>query len=99
MSTQQFSYDIVESPYGPKLAVEFDYDPDIISALKRLSWSRTQTIGRVLRPSGGRQARIVDVIDRGRFFQEAYEDRQQTVTDYYELEDSPTTETPLRAVA
>jgi hypothetical protein len=41
MSTQQFSYDTVESPYGPKLAVEFDYDPGIVSALKRLSWSRT----------------------------------------------------------
>ena len=37
MSIQQFSYDVIESPYGPKLAVEFDYDPDIISALKRLS--------------------------------------------------------------
>lgn len=41
MSTQQFSYDRVESPYGPKLAVQFDYDAAIVDALKRLSWSNT----------------------------------------------------------
>ena len=41
MRIQQFSYDVIESPYGPKLAVEFDYDSSIISALKRLSWSQT----------------------------------------------------------
>lgn len=41
MSVQQFNYDLVESPYGPKLAVQFDYDAAVIGALKRLSWSGT----------------------------------------------------------
>jgi superfamily II DNA or RNA helicase len=59
-----------------------------------------QTIGRALRPSGNREAMIVDVADRGRFFREAYEDRQNAVTDYYGLKESPTIETtPIRAVA
>ena len=74
-------------------------DAVVLAHGQRSDIETIQTIGRILRPSGGRQARVVDAIDRGRFFQEAYEDRQQTVTDYYELEDSPTTETPLRAVA
>ena len=74
-------------------------DAVVLAHGQRSDIETIQTIGRVLRPSGGRQARVVDIIDRGRFFREAYEDRQQTVTNYYELEESPTTETPLRAVA
>src|SRR5699024_9755787 len=73
-------------------------DAVILAHGQRSDIETIQTIGRVLRPSGGREARVVDVIDRGRFFQEAYEDRQQTMKDYYELEDSPSTETPRRAV-
>lgn len=59
-----------------------------------------QTIGRALRPSGRQDAMIVDVADRGRFFREAYEDRQKAVTDYYGLDELPTVETtPVRAIA
>jgi superfamily II DNA or RNA helicase len=59
-----------------------------------------QTVGRALRPSGEREAMIVDVADRGQFFGEAYQDRRDAVTDYYGLEESPTVETtPVRAVA
>lgn len=40
-STQQFQFDTVESPYGPKLAVQFSYSKDVVAAIKRLNWSRT----------------------------------------------------------
>lgn len=73
-------------------------DAVILAHGQRSDIETIQTIGRVLRPNDSREARVVDVIDRGRFFQEAYEDRQQTMKDYYELEDSPSTETPRQAV-
>lgn len=42
-----------------------------------------QTIGRALRPSNGDTAKIVDVKDRGRYFNDAFKKRQATMRDYY----------------
>jgi superfamily II DNA or RNA helicase len=37
----QFSYDVVDHEYGDKLLVQFDYDPDLVSAMKTLPWEET----------------------------------------------------------
>lgn len=42
-----------------------------------------QTIGRALRPSDIDHAQIVDVKDRGMYFNDAFKVRQQTMRDYY----------------
>lgn len=52
-----------------------------------------QTIGRALRPSGDKQPRIVDIADRGNYFGEAHSTRQQTIAEYYDLDQPLTTET------
>ena len=81
-----------------------DLDEDKIDAVvlahgRRSDIETIQTIGRVLRPSGGAEARVVDVADSGRYFEAAFRDRQKTVKDYYELDQPPRAGTPQRAVA
>ncbi len=58
-----------------------------------------QTIGRALRPSGEKQPRIVDIADRGNYFEDAYRVRQQTIAEYYDLNEPLDTDTaPVQAV-
>ena len=58
-------------------------DAVVLAHGRRSDIETIQTIGRVLRPSGGAEAQVVDVADSGRFFGAAYRDRQKTVKDYY----------------
>lgn len=37
----EFEYDVIEDEYGKKLAIEFEYDEDIINRIKDLPWETT----------------------------------------------------------
>lgn len=45
MSTQpRFTYSVVETKFGQKFAIEFNYNDEIVAALNRLSWPNTHRI-------------------------------------------------------
>lgn len=76
-----------------------DLDAVVLAHGQKSSIEVIQTIGRALRPTGNREAMIVDIADRGRFFEEAYKERQQAVCDYYDLDQAPSVKsTPVKAV-